>query len=107
MGAHWFGALAGSAESRITARDGGVVTWTTPPVHLLRAQLSSPTLAASMKEMSMHSSHSVEEAATARTMQTHRQGVPLSGRPNLLVTRPVETPVKKKNNANCSSSNRC
>eukprot|EP00964_Phaeocystis_antarctica_P012407 scaffold6843_cov66-Phaeocystis_antarctica.AAC.3 len=65
MGAHWFGALAGSAESRNTARDGGAVTWSTPPAHLLRAQLSSPALAASMREMSIHSSQSVEEAATA------------------------------------------
>ena len=70
MGAHWFGALAGSAE-RITARDGGVVTWTKPPVHLLRAQSSSPALAASTREMSMHSTQSVEEAATAWTMQRH------------------------------------
>ena len=68
MGAHWFGALAGSAESRITARTGGVVTWTKPPAHLLSAQLSSPALAAGKREMSMHSSQNVEEAATAWTM---------------------------------------
>ena len=77
MGAHWFGALAGSAESRITARNAGVVAWSTPPAHLLRAQSSSPTLVASMREMSMHSSRSVEQAATAWSMQTLRQGVPL------------------------------
>jgi hypothetical protein len=72
MGAHRFGAVAGSADSPITARNGGVVLWSKPPAHLLRAQLSSPAPAAGMRELSMHSVQSVEEAVTAWTISHKR-----------------------------------